>query len=124
MQEARVQRRFRLTRSEDFKRVRRSGKSYAHPLLVLIAQAAENEGLRIGVTASRGIGTAVQRNRCKRLLREAMRTLIPSLGTGWDILCIARPPLLDCDMFQVREALLTLLRRADLVAPQIPSDAA
>ncbi len=119
-----MQRRFRLTRSEDFKRVRRSGKSYAHPLLVLIAQAAENEGLRIGVTASRGIGTAVQRNRSKRLLREAVRTLIPSLSPGWEILLIARPAILLSSVFEVREALLILLRRADLVAPQIPSDAA
>ncbi|HEX5943558.1 MAG TPA: hypothetical protein VFY66_14840, partial [Anaerolineales bacterium] len=36
-----MQRKFRLTRSEDFKRVRRSGKSYAHPLVVLIVQAHE-----------------------------------------------------------------------------------
>jgi ribonuclease P protein component len=119
-----VQRKFRLTRSEDFKRVRRSGRSYAHPLLVLVAQEAEQEDLRIGVTASRGVGTAVKRNRCKRLLREAVRTLVPSLSPGWDILLIARPALLASSVFEVREALLILLRRADLVAPQIPSDAA
>ncbi len=119
-----MQRKFRLTRSEDFKRVRRSGKSYAHPLLVLVAQAADEDSLRIGVTASRGIGTAVKRNRSKRLLREAMRTLIPSLTPGWDLLLIARPALVSSSMFEVREALLILLRRADLVAPQIPSDAA
>ena len=119
-----MQRSFRLTRSEDFQRVRRSGRSYAHPLLVLVAQSADGPALRIGVTASRGIGTAVKRNRSKRLLREAIRTLIPSLLTGWDILLIARPPLLSSSVFEVREALLTLLRRADLVAPHIPSDAA
>ncbi len=118
-----MRRKFRLTRSDDFKRVRRSGKSYAHPLLVLVVQAGEHGQLRVGVAASRSIGTAVHRNRAKRVMREAMRTLIPSLGTGWDILCIARPPLLDCDMFQVREALLTLLRRAGLAVPA-PSDAA
>ncbi len=119
-----MQRKFRLTRSDDFKRVRRSGKSYAHPLLVLVAQASDEDGLRIGVTASRGVGTAVKRNRSKRLLREAVRTLIPSLTPGWDILLIARPALLSSSVFEVREALLILLRRADLVAPQVPSDAA
>ncbi|HEX8990828.1 MAG TPA: ribonuclease P protein component [Anaerolineales bacterium] len=118
-----MQRKFRLTRSDDFKRVRRSGKSYAHPLLVLVVQAGEHDRLRVGVAATRSIGSAVHRNRAKRVMREAMRTLIPSLGTGWDIVCVARPPLLDCDMFQVREALLTLLRRAGLAA-SAPSDAA
>jgi ribonuclease P protein component len=117
-----VQRKFRLTRSEDFKRVRRSGKSYAHPLLVLVAQTCDPGQLHVGVAASRGIGTAVKRNRAKRLLREAMRTLVPSLATGWDILLIARPPLLSCNVFEVREALLTLVRRAELAA-QAPSNA-
>jgi ribonuclease P protein component len=72
-----VQRNFRLTRSEDFKRVRRDGKSYAHPLVVLIALNSENNEhsrVRVGVAAGKSVGTAVIRNRTKRLLREAMRT--------------------------------------------------
>ena len=116
-----MQRRFRLTRSEDFRRVRRSGKSYAHPLLVLVVQAGDPDQLHVGVAASRSIGTAVKRNRAKRLLREAIRTLIPSLVRGRDILLIARPPLASCSIFEVHEALLMLLRRADLI---ISSDAA
>jgi ribonuclease P protein component len=111
-----VQRKFRLTRSEDFKRVRRFGKSYAHPLLVLVVQASDEATLRVGVAAGRTVGTAVKRNRAKRLIREAVRTVIPSLGTGWDILLIARPALISCNVFEVREALLTLLRRAELAA--------
>jgi ribonuclease P protein component len=109
-----VQRKFRLTRSEDFKRVRRFGKSYAHPLLVLVVQPGEEATLRVGVAAGRTVGVAVKRNRAKRLVREAMRTLIPSLSTGWDILLIARPALVSCSVFEVREALLSLLRRAEL----------
>lgn len=116
-----MQRKFRLTRSEDFKRVRRSGRSYAHPLLVLAAQAGNEGQLHVGVAASRTLGTAVKRNRAKRLLREAIRTLLPMLPTGWDIVLIARPPLVSCTVFEVREALLVLLRRASLLAP---SDAA
>ena len=111
-----MQRKFRLTRSEDFKRVRRFGKSYAHPLLVLVVQASDEATLRVGVAAGRTVGTAVKRNRAKRLIREAVRTVIPSLGTGWDILLIARPALSSCNVFEVREALLTLLRRAELAA--------
>ena len=109
-----MQRKFRLTRSEDFKRVRRFGKSYAHPLLVLVVQASDQPSLRVGVAAGRTVGTAIKRNRAKRLVREAVRTLIPSLTTGWDILLIARPALVSCNVFEVREALLTLLRRAKL----------
>ena len=71
----------------------------------------------MGVAAGRTVGGAVKRNRAKRLLREAMRTLIPSLAVGWDLILIARPPLARSDLFEVREALLTLLRRAELIFP-------
>jgi ribonuclease P protein component len=85
-----VQRKFRLTRSEDFKRVRRSGKSYAHPLVVLIVQNNNQPRVKIGVAAGRTVGTAVYRNRAKRLLREAMRTLLPNIASGLDLILIAR----------------------------------
>jgi hypothetical protein len=50
-----------------------------------------------------------------------MRMLIPSVASGWDLILIARPPLVSSDLFEVREALLTLLRRAELI---FPADAA
>ncbi len=97
MLEVRVQRTFRLTRSQDFKRVRQSGKSYAHPLIVLVAQANDEMKIRVGVAAGRTVGTAVKRNRAKRLLREAMRPLIPSLAIrlGLDPDCPPRACLLN-----------------------------
>jgi ribonuclease P protein component len=112
-----VQRKFRLTRSEDFKRVRRSGKSYAHPLVLLVAQAADHGKVRVGLAASRTVGTAVYRNRAKRLLREAIRPLLPSLAPGWDLLLISRPGLASASLDEARRALESLLRRAALLSP-------
>jgi ribonuclease P protein component len=111
-----VQRQFRLTRSVDFKRVRRFGKSYAHPLVVLVAQANQGVEVRVGVAAGRTVGSAVKRNRAKRLLREAMRNLIPSVASGWDVILIARPALASSTLTETREALLTVLRRAELIS--------
>ena len=112
-----MQRSFRLTRSEDFKRVRRDGKSYAHPLVVLIVQKNDQPRVRVGVAAGRTAGTAVYRNRAKRLLREAMRTLIPNIATGLDLILIARPGLTSATLEEVRQALLVLLQRAQILAP-------
>ena len=117
-----MQRKFRLTHSEDFKRVRRSGKSYAHPLVVLIVQTHDQRStkvphVRIGVAAGRTVGTAVYRNRAKRLLREAMRTLIPHIVSDFDLILIARPALVSATLEQTRQALLTLLQRAQLLIP-------
>jgi ribonuclease P protein component len=114
---ASVQRRFRLTRSQDFQTVRRSGKSYAHPLLVLVVGPNDGLGVRVGVSAGRGVGTAVRRNRAKRVLRVAMQSLVQSVMPGRDIVLIARPPLVTAHFLEVRHALLGLLRRAQLLVP-------
>ena len=129
-----MQRKFRLTRSEDFKRVRRSGKSYAHPLVVLIVQTHDQRSttpalhafgggpvdqprIKVGVAAGRTVGTAVYRNRTKRLLREAMRPLIPNIVSGLDLILIARPGLVSSTLEETRQALLTLLQRAQILIP-------
>jgi len=111
-----VKRQFRLTRSIDFERVRSNGKSYAHPLLVLIVAASQADGPRVGVAAGRSVGGAVQRNRAKRLLREVCRPLIPQLSAGKDIILIARAPILGASLAQVQDALRGLLARAKLMS--------
>ena len=113
--EVRVQRRFRLTRSGDFERARQSGRSYAHRLVVLVARENDQGHVRVGVAAGRSVGNAVKRNRAKRLLRAAMQSLIASVKPGWDVVLIARPPLASSDCAEVREVLVTLLSRAELV---------
>lgn len=112
-----MQRRFRLTRSEDFKRVRRSGKSYAHPLVVLIVQKSDQPHIRVGVAAGRTVGTAVVRNRAKRLLREAMRTLIPKIASGLDLILIARAGLASASLEDTHQAVQNLLQRAQIITP-------
>jgi ribonuclease P protein component len=113
-----VQRSFRLTRSEDFKRVRRDGKSYAHPLVVLIVQSSPQPRLRVGVAAGKSVGTAVVRNRAKRLLREAMRILLPRLTSNLDLILIARPALASASLAEVQSALLQLFLRAQVFIPK------
>ncbi len=107
----------RLRSTTDFERVRRDGRSYAHPLVVLVA-ARSPEGraaARVGVTAGRSVGTAVKRNRAKRLLREALRTLAAEIAPEWDLILIARAPIVECKMPEVRAVLAQLLQKAHVV---------
>ena len=114
--EAQVKRGFRLTRSTDIKRVRRSGKSYAHPLVVLYVLKSDVPETHVGVSAGLAVGNAVKRNRAKRLLRAAMSDLIPVTVPGSDLLLIARSPLPSANVHQTREALSILLKRAGLLS--------
>ena len=110
-----MQRKFRLTRSEDFKRVRRTGKSYAHPLVVLVTLPNEQPVVRIGLAASHSVGRAVDRNRAKRRLRACMQEELPALKSGWDVVLLARKPALEVDFQHLRRVVHQQLARAGLL---------
>ncbi|MBI4770721.1 MAG: ribonuclease P protein component [Chloroflexi bacterium] len=113
-----MQRRFRLSSPADFQRVRREGKSYAHPLAVMIAGNSSLPGPRFAVAAGKALGPAVVRNRLKRLLREALRPLAPRVTPGSDLLFIARAPMRDAGQAEVDRAVRILLQRARLIGEE------
>ena len=90
-------RRRRLSRSAEFERVYRHGRSKGNRFLVLYAfpRAADAEGgedgPRLGLSVSRRVGGAVDRSRVKRVLREAFWAEAPRLPTGADYVVVARP---------------------------------
>jgi ribonuclease P protein component len=93
----RASRRRRLSRSAEFERVYRQGRSKANRFLVLYAfpRVAEGEqgdaGPRLGVSVTRRVGGAVDRSRVKRVLREAFWAEAPRLPEGADYVVVARP---------------------------------
>jgi ribonuclease P protein component len=109
-----MDRKHRLTSSTDFQRVRRSGKSYAHPLVVLRVSPNGLERTRFGVTTSRGLNNAVTRNRAKRRLRHGLRSARERVGGGWDLVWVARPSLLQADWADVQTAIDTLLEQSGI----------
>jgi ribonuclease P protein component len=96
-------------------RVRRSGETFAHPLLVLIIKAGKDPLSRFAVTAGKSLGNAVNRNRAKRLLRAALQELLPEVQPGYHCVLIARNPLLQAKSQEAAAALRTLLGKAGLL---------
>lgn len=90
-------RRGRLTRSRDFDAVYKRGRSVANRHLVVYAferpadERATGEGARLGLSVSRKVGGAVERNRVKRVLREQFATSGATLLPDVDVVVIARP---------------------------------
>ncbi|HEY2569896.1 MAG TPA: ribonuclease P protein component [Solirubrobacteraceae bacterium] len=82
----------RLSRSAEFDRVYRQGRSVANRYLVLYAfpRDGDDSPARVGLSIGRKVGGAVERNRLKRLLREACAQHADALPTGHDIVLVAR----------------------------------
>lgn len=114
-----MERKFRLTKSTDFQRVRRLGRSYAHPLLVLVLTPGNSGQLRIGVTVGRYAGNAVKRNRVKRQLRAGIFPFRKKIALGWDMIFIARKPVVDANFEMIQVAIKTLLKRAKVLEQDV-----
>jgi ribonuclease P protein component len=86
----------RLSRSAEFERVYRQGRSKGNRFLVLYAfpRAGDPEGPRLGLSVSRRVGGAVARTQVKRALREAFWEEARRLPPGSDYVVVARPDAL------------------------------
>lgn len=89
-------RRGRLSRSGDFERVYREGRSHSNRFLVLYAfprrdSDDDRDEVRLGISVSRKVGGAVERNAVKRGLREAFWSFDDRLPRGHDFVLVARP---------------------------------
>ncbi len=109
-----MERKYRLRRSADFQRTRREGKAWTDQLMVLCALPNDLTYSRFGFAASKRIGKAVDRNRARRRMREAVRLCRVTLAEGWDMVFVARPPIVRAPYAEIVRAIQKLLSQANL----------
>lgn len=92
--------------------MRKQGRAWSHPLVILSADRNEENRTRFGFIVGRRIGKAVVRNRVKRQLREAVRRHLDEAPAGWDMVLIARAPIVEARFADIENAVAQSLRRA------------
>lgn len=110
-----MKRRYRLQDNNRFQEIRQQGNSQSNELLVLCALPNNLPYSRFGFSVSSRIGGAVVRNHIKRRLREAMRLRMELVWPGWDVVLIAKRPIVRANYQKMDAACARLLRRAHLL---------
>ena len=108
-----MKRAYRLRRPDQFQRVRREGRNWSSPLLTLNVAASRRRVTRCGFVVGKRVGKAVERNRARRRVREAVRLVYDTIVHGRDLVFVLRSPDLATIEFARLQALVEdLLRRA------------
>ncbi len=102
-----------LKKNREFTRVYSKGKSYATSNLVLYSLLNGFSENRVGFSISKKIGKAVVRNKLKRRLKEIIR-LEDNLKKGYDLVFIARKPIVELDYRRLKKDVVKLLKKAEI----------
>lgn len=117
-----------LNKNWQYNRVYGRGKSYVHPHVVLYVAKNRLGYTRIGLTATKKVGHAVQRNRCRRIMRAALSEHLSQNIGGYDIILVARGRTPSLKSTQVSKTLAALMKKAGLpdkaAQPPAPGDRA
>jgi ribonuclease P protein component len=99
-----------LRRPSDFRRVYARRRSAADRWLIVYACPNDKPYLRLGLSVSRKVGKAVQRNRLRRLYREAFRLSRAQLPVGLDLVLIPRSPE-EPSLAELKRSLASLVKQ-------------
>ena len=104
-----------LKNSRAIHAIRKEGKSFSNQYFVLVTKRNDTDQPGYAIIASRTVGGAVERNRCKRRLRSRVIMLNPRIARDRDFVLIARPDLLTVDSAALDKSFNRLFEIAGLI---------
>lgn len=108
----------RLRKARDFKEIFGKGKGVRDGRLFLKAAAGKNEGVRFGIVVSKQVAAkAVERNRIKRLLREAVKSCMPEVRQGYDIVLVTLPGFSVASLQDAKTKVAGIITKSSLFKP-------
>lgn len=107
---------YRVKREAEFQRVFHHGKSSANRQFVIyVLDKPEQSHFRVGLSVGKKIGNAVTRNAVKRKIRQSLQELAVDLKQDKDFLVIARKPVADLPMEELKKNLFHALKKANML---------
>ncbi|MBQ3265386.1 MAG: ribonuclease P protein component [Ruminococcus sp.] len=102
--------------NRDFQRIYRRGKSFVSPALVTYAIKTKSHNLRIGITTSKKVGKAVNRNRSRRVIRAAFAHINADQSASYDIIFVARTRTAYCKSYEVEKYMREHLKMLGVIS--------
>ena len=104
-----------LKSNPDFRRLYNRGKAITDPALVIYYSKNRAGICRIGITTSKKIGNAVERNHSRRLLKEAFRSVCPRVKPQYDIVIVARSKTKYVKSTRLAEIMMSIFEKEDML---------
>jgi len=101
--------------NKDFRFLYARGKSFVSPTVVIYFKKNKLQTNRLGITSAKKIGKAVKRNRARRLIRVAFRSLLPQLNAYYDFVIVARTRCVFASSTQVTEDMKACFEKAGIL---------
>ena len=104
-----------LKSNSDFRRLYNRGKAVTDPALVVYYSKNRAGICRIGITTSKKIGNAVERNHSRRLLKEAFRSVCPRVKPQYDIVIVARSKTKYVKSTRLAEIMMSIFEKEGML---------
>lgn len=110
-----MEKKYRLRKDMEFKKVYNTGKNYYNRNLILYIRKNNLEETRVGYTITKKIGNAVIRNNIRRRMKEIYRLRFHSLKQGYDLIFIPKKNVVDISYKELESAMTHIMKIAGIL---------